>query len=134
MPVVFFDHGAGPRSSAMATSSSDNPLLFSQLPIRFDLVRAEHVEPAARALLTQARVALAAIGASKRPPTYETTLGPLDRLTERLDVAMGVAGHLEGVATTPELRAAYNAVQAELSEFYSGIAMDAAVWSALKDF
>jgi oligopeptidase A len=115
-------------------ATSDNPLLRFDFPIRFDLVRAEHVEPAARALLAEARERLDAIASSPRPRTFDGTVGALDRLTERLDIAMGIAGHLESVAMTPELRAAYGAVQSELSEFYSGIAMSEGVWSALKDF
>src|SRR4029078_4127048 len=42
--------------------------------------------------------------------------------------------HLESVATTPELRAAYNAVQPEVSAFFSGIALDEGLWSAIKAF
>ena len=41
---------------------------------------------------------------------------------------MGVVRHLESVATYPELRAAYNAVQPEVSAFYSGIPLNAGLW------
>ena len=49
----------------------------------------------------------------------------LDLLTEPLDYAMGVVRHLESVATYPELRAAFNAVQPEVSAFYTGIPLHA---------
>ena len=38
-------------------------------------------------------------------------------MTERLEYAMNVVRHLESVATTPELRAAFNAVQPRSARF-----------------
>src|SRR5437764_844774 len=58
----------------------------------------------------------------------------LDILTESLDYAMGVVRHLESVATYPELRAAFNAVQPEVSAFYTGIPLNAQLWQAIKTF
>src|SRR5437764_3199237 len=58
----------------------------------------------------------------------------LDLLTDPLDYAMGVVRHLEAVATYPELRAAFNAVQPEVSAFYSGIPLDAGLWKRIKEF
>jgi oligopeptidase A len=45
---------------------------------------------------------------------------------------MTVVGHLESVATTPELRAAYNAVQAPVAEFYAQLPLDDGLWRALQ--
>jgi len=42
--------------------------------------------------------------------------------------------HLEAVATCPELRAAYNAVQPGVSAFYSGIPLHEGLWRALRDY
>ena len=47
---------------------------------------------------------------------------------------MDIVGHLESVATTPELRAAYNAVQPPVSEFYSSIPLNADLWKQLKRY
>ena len=58
----------------------------------------------------------------------------LDRLTEPLDYAMGVVRHLESVATYPELRAAFNAAQPEVSAFYSGIPLHHELWEGIKAF
>ena len=57
---------------------------------------------------------------------------PLDALTEQLDYAMGIARHLEAVATTPELRAAYNAVQPRVSAFYSSLPLNESLWQRCK--
>jgi oligopeptidase A len=112
-----------------------NPLLQIHFPVPFDQVRAAHVDPAAAELLAGARARLDALGNS--PPeslTFEATLLELDTMTERLDHAMAVVRHLEGVATYPELRAAYNRVHPEVSAFYSGIPLHAGVWRVLKDY
>ncbi len=58
----------------------------------------------------------------------------LDHLTERLDYAMQIVRHLEAVTTTPELRAAYNTVQPKVSEFYSSLPLDEALWQAVLSY
>src|SRR5690349_902966 len=118
----------------MSSTNADNPLLALADPIPFDRIRGEHVEPAVRALLDDARARLAALAAAGGPRTYENTLGALEAVTERLELAMGVVSHLESVATTPELRAAYAAVQPDVSAFYSSIVLSEGVWAALKAF
>ncbi|KYF70747.1 oligopeptidase A [Sorangium cellulosum] len=116
------------------TEATDNPLLSLGFEIPFDRIRSEHVEPAARALLDDARARLEALIAAPGPRTYENTLGALEAVTDRLDRAMNVVSHLESTSTTPALRAAYNAVQPEVSEFLSGIALNEGVYGALKAF
>ncbi|KYF86920.1 oligopeptidase A [Sorangium cellulosum] len=116
------------------TEATDNPLLSLGFEIPFDRIRSEHVEPAVRALLADARARLEALIAAPGPRTYESTLAALEAVTERLDRAMNVVSHLESTSTTPELRAAYNAVQPEVSEFLSGIALNEGVYGALKAF
>jgi oligopeptidase A len=113
---------------------SDNPLLDIHLPIPFDRVRAAHVEPAIVALLDEARLRLAEIGADSRPRTWENTLAALDGLTTRLDHALEIVRHLESVATYPELRDAYNKVQPLASAFYASIPLDEPLWRALQAY
>ncbi|WP_437965881.1 M3 family metallopeptidase [Sorangium sp. So ce260] len=116
------------------TEATDNPLLSLGFEIPFDRIRSEHVEPAVRALLADARARLEALIATPGPRTYDNTLAALEAVTDRLDRAMNVVSHLESTSTTPELRAAYNAVQPEVSEFLSGIALNEGVYGALKAF
>ncbi len=98
-------------------SNNQNPLLTPRFRIPFDAIKAEHVEPAAAELLSAARAGLEAIAAAPGGRTFANTMAALDELTEPLDYAMGVVRHLESVATYPELRAAFNAVQPEVSAF-----------------
>jgi oligopeptidase A len=116
------------------TEATENPLLSLGFEIPFDRIESEHVEPAVRALVEESRQRLDALVATPGPRTYESTLGALEAVTERLDRAMNLISHLESTATTPELRKAHNAVQPEVSEFLSGIALNEGVWGALKAF
>ena len=110
-----------------------NPLLQLGFDLPFDRIRPEHVESGIRELVSRASAALDAIGAAGSPPTYDGTLEAIERATEPLELAMTVVGHLESVASTPELRAAYNAVQPDVSAFYAGIPLREPLWRALRE-
>jgi oligopeptidase A len=118
----------------MAQPTSDNPLLLNQFRVPFDRIRAVHVEPAVAALLDDVRTGVERLAGGEEPRTYANTLAALDQLTEPLDTAFSVVRHLESVATCPELRAAYNAVQAPVSSFYAGIPLHGGLWKAVQDF
>ena len=111
-----------------------NPLLDLTFPVPFDAIRAEHIEPAVRELLAGEYAALEALAASTGPFTYESTLGALERASERMEVVMSLVDHLEGVSTTPELRAAYNAVLPEVSALSSSIPLNPGLWRVLSEF
>src|SRR5580704_19272207 len=118
----------------MSDTSQSNPLLSLPFRVPFDRIRAEHVEPAMKELLRDARQRIDALAADPEPRTFDNTRAALDQVTEPLDDAMAVVRHLESVATYPELRAAYNAVQPEVSAFYSGIPLHAELWRGIKAF
>src|SRR5436190_15509043 len=105
-----------------------NPLLDIRFRVPFDQIEAAHVEPALDELLSDAANRLDSTARSERP------LHDLDRMTERLDYALSVVRHLETVATTPALRAAYNAVQPRASAFYSSIPLNEPLWRALQRY
>src|SRR5579871_967037 len=118
----------------MASSDSRNPLLHVRFQIPFDQILAEDVEPAVAELLRDARKQLDRLTSAGSARTFANTMAPLDSLTERLDYAVGIARHLEAVATTPELRAAYNVVQPQASEFQSSLPLNEALWNAVQTF
>jgi len=111
-----------------------NPLVKIRFRIPFEEIKAEHVEPAIDELLADAQNSLDKIVASSEPRTFENTLLALEEVTETLEYAMNIVGHLEGVATYPELREAYNKVQPKVSAFYSGIPLNAGLWLQVKAF
>jgi oligopeptidase A len=108
-----------------------SPLLEEQFPIQFDQVKPEEVEPAIQQLLEAMKERIAALGHTT-DQTYDGVLMTLDNVTNPLDYAMAIVRHLESVATTPELRAAYNAVQGPVSMFYSSIPLNQDLWNAVK--
>src|SRR5277367_5252332 len=105
-----------------------NPLLEISFRIPFDKIQASDVEPAIDELLADGTRRLDATIASDRP------LQALDTMTERLDYAMSVVRHLESVATTPELRASFNAVQPKVSAFYAGIPLNEPLWKSVQHY
>ncbi len=113
---------------------SDNPLLSIQFHIPFDRVHAEHVEPGIRELLRQAQARIDCIAADRTPRSFDNTMLALENATENLDFALGVVRHLESVSTTPELRAAWNAVEPETSAFYSRIPLNEGLWRQLRGY
>ena len=119
----------------MPPNQEINPLLEIQFRIPFDRIRAEHVEPAIQELLSDAREKLDKVAQASLPLlTFENTMLPFEDITERLEYAMGVVRHLESVATYPEMRAALNAVQPAVSEFYSNILLHEGLWRTLQRY
>src|SRR6202167_2284315 len=105
-----------------------NPLLEISFRVPFDRIQASQVEPAIDELLADASRRLADTIASPQP------VHALDTMTERLEYAMSVVRHLESVATTPELRMAFNAVQPKVSAFYSGLPLNEDLWKAIQRY
>ncbi|HEX2545034.1 MAG TPA: M3 family metallopeptidase [Ramlibacter sp.] len=109
-----------------------NPLLdFNDLPL-FDQVRPEHVGPAVDELLGQADQALAAVTQPDFPADWNAVARHLDVATERLGRAWGMVGHLNAVADTPELRAAYNEALPRVTEFWTRLGSDEKLYAKYK--
>jgi oligopeptidase A len=118
----------------VASPNHANPLLTPRFHIPFDRIQAADIEPAVAQLLEDARARVDSLANQPGERTFANTMDTLDRLTEPLDFAMAVVRHLEGVATYPELRAAFNAVQPPVSAFYSGIPLNGRLWTAIKNY
>ena len=112
---------------------SANPLLEVRVPVPFDEVRAEHIEPAVETLLAIAAKTLDAIIAAPSPRTYASTLGALDHATNELEYATNLGSHLEAVLGTPELRDAFAAVTPKVTSFFSQILLSEPLYKALRD-
>ena len=107
---------------------SANPLLdFSGLP-RFADIRPAHVAPAITQLLAEAEAAVRH-AETVMPVDWERFVAPLDDATERLARAWNQVTHLEAVANTPELRAAYNETLPAVTRFWSALAQNQALFA-----
>ena len=109
-----------------------NPLLdFSSSPL-FDRILPEHVSPAMHALLADAQTALDTVTAPDFAPNWIGISAVLDVATEKLGRAWGAVNHLNAVADTPELRAAYNAALPVVTEFYTRLGADERLYAKYK--
>ncbi|MEY2995161.1 MAG: hypothetical protein RL357_2096 [Pseudomonadota bacterium] len=107
-----------------------NPLLMAQgtLP-DFAAIRPEHIAPAIHQLIDSARQALHTVTAADFPPDWHAITHTLDVATERLGVAWGAVGHLNSVADTPELRAAYNDMLPVVTAFWTELGANEALFA-----
>ncbi|HWI79721.1 MAG TPA: oligopeptidase A, partial [Ramlibacter sp.] len=109
-----------------------NPLLdFNDLPL-FDQVRPEHVAPAIDTLLAASESALATVTQPEFPANWIEIAKVLDTATEKLGRAWGVVSHLNSVADTPELRAAYNEALPKVTEFWTRLGSDERLYAKYK--
>ena len=111
---------------------SQNPLLdTSGIPL-FDQIKPEHVSPAIDVLLAQAEAALDKVTGPDVPADYDALSLMLDVATETLGRAWGAVGHLNSVADTAELRAAYNENLPRMTEFYTRLGADERLYAKYK--
>ncbi|HEX3379458.1 MAG TPA: M3 family metallopeptidase [Paraburkholderia sp.] len=118
----------------MSTTAThqDNPLLdFSDLP-RFGDIRPEHVTPALDVLLADAAAAVERAALPVTPASWAEVVEPVERATEPLSRAWSVIGHLNAVADTPELRAVYGENLPRVTEFWSSVGQNLALYEKYK--
>jgi len=109
-----------------------NALLdFSDLP-QFDRITPDDVAPAVDVLLEKANAALETVTAADFPARWDAIAKVLDVATEHLGTAWGAISHLNSVADTPELRAAYNAALPRVTEFWTRLGADERLYAKYK--
>ena len=109
-----------------------NALLdFSDLPA-FDRITPQDVAPAVDVLLERANQALETVTAPDFPARWDAIAKVLDVATEQLGRAWGAVSHLNSVADTPELRAAYNAALPRVTEFWTRLGADERLYAKYK--
>ncbi len=109
-----------------------NPLLLTDSLPAFDAIRPEHVTPAVDILLREAEAALEKVVAPDVPAEYDAMSAVLDVATERLGRAWGAVSHLNAVADTPALRAAYNENLPRVTEFHTRLGADERLYAKYK--
>ncbi|MSQ52246.1 MAG: M3 family peptidase [Betaproteobacteria bacterium] len=102
---------------------------FSGLP-RYASIRTGHIEPAVETLLAENRALIGALSAA--PATWSGIVTPLEEANERLGRAWGAVAHLHGVLDSPELRAAYEANQPKIVQYYTELGQNLALFEKYK--
>jgi len=109
-----------------------NPLLdFSGLP-RFADIKPEHVTPAVEALLAENRTVVERLTADSGPVSWDGFVEPLEHANEKLSRAWGAVGHLNAVMNSPELREVYNANLPAITQFYTELGQNPALYAKFK--
>ncbi|MFZ4640356.1 MAG: M3 family metallopeptidase [Nodosilinea sp.] len=116
----------------MTTSTLvENPLLIGEGLPPFDRIEASHIVPGIATLLENLTKDLEVLERNLSP-TWPDLVNPLTRIRERLSWSWGIIGHLMGVRNSPELRAAYEAVQPDLIQFESRLGQSQPIYAAFK--
>jgi oligopeptidase A len=109
-----------------------NPLLqFDALP-DFGAIRPEDVAPAIDQLLREAEAALERAVGPDVAADYDAMSAVLDVATERLGRAWGTVSHLNSVADTPEVRAAFNHALPRVTAFHTRLGADERLYAKYK--
>ena len=113
---------------------SQNPLLsFGRGIAQYDAVRPEQIAPAIEHLLGVCETAVAKAVDAKTPATWLDLVEPLEDATEQLGRSWGVVSHLNAVADTPELRAAYGAMLPKVTAFFASLGQNLALYQRYKE-
>jgi oligopeptidase A len=108
-----------------------NPLLIGVGIPPFDEINVSHIQPGVEALLAELTLKLESLEQNLRP-TWTGLMEPLALIQERLRWSWGVIGHLMGVKNSPELRAAYEAIQPALVEFENRLAQSRPIYDGMR--
>src|SRR5689334_14988093 len=111
-------------------AKDQNPLLdFSGLP-RFAELRPEHVSPAIDQLLAEGRAVIAAV--AHAGAGWDDFVAPLEDANERIGRAWRQVAHLHAVLDSPALREAYNANLPKLSQYWTELGQNEALFAKYK--
>ena len=114
--------------------ASSNPLLsFGRGIAQYDAVRPEQIAPAIEFLLSGCEAAVTQAIDSKTPASWNDLAEPLEDATEQLGRSWGVVSHLNAVADTPELRAAYGAMLPKVTAFFASLGQNLALYERYKE-
>ncbi|MDT0216469.1 M3 family metallopeptidase [Alcaligenes sp. AB3] len=102
-----------------------NPLLVPiDSLIDYPAIQPEHIEQAVDQLLALARQAVDTVSNDDSEPSWDNIVEPITDATETLYRAWSVAGHLNSVINTPELRKVYNQCLPRMSEFSTWVGLN----------
>lgn len=105
--------------------------LLDTMPLpRFAEIDASMVEPALDVALAEHQATMEELKRS-RPSSFVTGWLPYERATTRLESIWSVVSHLQGVADTPEMRAAHSAAQLRLTENAIAVQQDRDLYDVL---
>lgn len=110
-----------------------NPLLAPiDSLIDYASITPGHIQPAISQLIDQTREAVERSADPTLPATWDAIIEPLEDVSERLWRAWSIAGHLNAVVNTPELRATYNECLPLVTEFSTWVGLHTGLYTQYK--
>jgi len=114
-----------------------HPFLDQRDDIRWSTLKPEFVNEDMNIALETARKnieQIVALGTSGEELGYENTFGALEAAGDDLGWAWGLLSHLTAVCDSEPMREAHGAMLPAVTEFYSGISLNAGLWRVLKAY
>ncbi|GGC10384.1 oligopeptidase A [Marinobacterium zhoushanense] len=109
-----------------------NPLLEQHHLPPFSSIHPEHVEPAIDELLARNRSRIAQLTQDAEVPSWESLVEVLEQLNDELSQAWSPVSHLNSVMNSDELREAYNRCLPKLSQYWTELGQNQALYQAFK--
>lgn len=107
-----------------------NPLLESHVLPPFSAIEALHVEPAISKIIDESRTYLQNLLKNLTQPSWATLVAPLEEQGDKLEQAWSPVSHLNAVRNNDELRNAYNASIALLTEYGTELSQNGDLYKA----
>ena len=121
-------------SASLPPALQNNPLLtFGRGIAAYSEIKPEHITPAIEFLLKHAQDAVDLATNPNTLATWDDLAEPLEDATESLGRSWSVISHLNSVADTPELRAAYGAMLPDVTAFFSSLGQNLALYQKFKE-
>ena len=120
-------------SPKLSADLQKNPLIsFGRGIAAYSEIKPNDIAPAIEFLLEQAQYAVDHAVKPSTPENWDDLVEPLEDATESLSRSWGVISHLNQVADTPELRAAYGDMMPKVTAFFSGLGQNLALYQKFK--
>jgi oligopeptidase A len=111
-----------------------NPLIsFGRGICTYSEVKSLDIAPAIDFLLVRGQYAVDHAVHPATPANWNDLVEPLEDATESLSRSWGVISHLNSVADTPELRAAYAEMMPKVTAFFSSLGQNLALYQKFKE-
>jgi len=141
--LVSADSGSRSRLSrpgSLASSSVSSPPTVDTNPLmdqsglpKFSSIDPSHLEPAIESILSDIESKFSEFESSAASASgYDDVLPEVEKIQYPLGYVWGVAGHLNGVKNSPELRKAYEAAQPRVVQTSTKFSQSAALYAALE--
>ncbi|WP_136680600.1 oligopeptidase A [Neptunomonas sp. XY-337] len=107
-----------------------NPLLDSATLPPFAAIKPEHVTPAIDQLLAKARSVVADVTQNDQLSDWDSVVAPLDAVNDAIANAWSPVSHMNAVVNSDELREAYNENLGKLSQYWTELGQNEALFKA----